>query len=133
MMKWRRARDLAPTLAGGLLAGVLAGLLLGRLLAGALPGTAFDEGQGERLRADYLLMIAAVYVADGDLPAAWRRLRQVAAGDSVAWLQDVTERFIVNSRDVQDIRYLVALAEGLGRLTPAMEPFRQRDPVDSAP
>ena len=41
------------------------------------------------------------------------------------YVQEVAERYITNSRDVDDIRPLVALADGLGRLTPIMEPYRE--------
>lgn len=133
MMETRRARDLLPLLVGGLLAGILAGLLLGELLAGALSGLGSIAGQDERFRDDYVLMVATVYVTDGNLAGAWRRLQRVAGGDSVAWLLDTAEGFIARSRDVQDIRRLVALAEGLGRLTPAMEPFRLGNTAESAP
>lgn len=118
-------------LAGGFLAGALAGLLLGQLLGGG----ALIEGGGreQRQRDDLVLLIATAYSIDGDLPAAWRRLQGAADGNSVAWLQATTERFISNSRELQDVRRLVALAEGLGRLTPAMEPFRRRAAAASAP
>ena len=133
MMARRSVRGVAPLLVGGLLLGLLAGLLLGQLLGGGLFSAGFTDGQGARLRDDYVLMVATAYTGDRNLPAAWRRLRQVAAGDSVAWLQTTTGRFIANSRNVQDIRRLVALAEGLGRLTPAMEPWRQRGPSGAGP
>ena len=41
----------------------------------------------------------------------------------------ITERYITHSRQVEDIRLLVTLAEGLGRLTPPMESFRQLAPA----
>ena len=131
MMARRFVRRVAPLLGGGLLLGLLAGLLLGQLLGGGLFSDGFADGRGAR--DDYVLLVATVYMGDGNLPAAWRRLQQVAAGDSVAWLQTTTERFIANSRNVQDIRRLVALAEGLGRLTPAMEPWRQSGPSGTRP
>ena len=132
MSSWRRLRNAIPPLAGGFLAGALAGLLLGQLLGG---GALIGGGAGareERLRDDLVLLIATAYTIDGDLPAAWRRLQGAADGNSVAWLQGTTGRFISNSRELQDIRRLVALAEGLGRLTPEMEPFRRRGAQENA-
>lgn len=129
----RSARSNALWLAGGLLLGLLAGALLGRALGAGLFVGGLPDGQAVRLRDDYVLMVATAYTGDGDLPGAWERLRQAAAGESVAWLQDTTGRFIANSRAVQDIRRLVALAEALGRLTPAMEPWRQRGPAGARP
>ncbi len=133
MKTGRRLRSLVPPLAGGLSLGLLCGWLLGQVLGAGLLSLAPGGGQQTRLRDDYVLMVATAYTGDSDLPAAWRRLRQVAAADSVAWLQSAAERFIINSRDVQDIRRLVALAEALDRLTPAMEPWRQRRPSGSRP
>lgn len=132
MLSWRTLRNALPLLLGGLLAGTLAGLLLGQLSGGGAFFGGSAGGQEERLRDDLVLMIATVYTVDGDLPAAWRRLQQATGSDSVAWLQATIARFISNSRDLQEIRRLVALAEGLGRLTPAMEPFRQRGLPESA-
>ena len=133
MKPWHATRSVAGLLAGGILLGLLIGLLLGQALSagGLFAGPA--DGQQARLRDEYLLMVATAYTGDGDLPAAWERLRQATEGDRVAWLQETTGRFIANSRAVPDIRRLVALAEGLGRLTPAMEPWRQRGPVGSQP
>ncbi len=125
MMARRSAYGVTTLLVGGLLLGLLAGWLLGQVLGTGLFSADFADGQGARLRDDYVLMVATAYAGDGNLPAAWRRLRAVAAGESVTWLQTTTERFIANSRNVQDIRRLVALVEGLERLTPAMEPWRQ--------
>ncbi len=55
----------------------------------------------------------------------YRILRVLGQGNIPAYVQGVTERFISNSRDATDIAYLVALAEGLGRLTPIMQPYAQ--------
>jgi len=74
---------------------------------------------------DYTLMIAAAYADDGDLNGAVERLRVLGVDNVPAYVQEVTERYITNSRGVDDIRLLVALAEGMGRLTPVMEPYRQ--------
>ncbi|MGB1287672.1 MAG: hypothetical protein ACPG7F_14130, partial [Aggregatilineales bacterium] len=65
------------------------------------------------------------YVVDGDVNAAVERLRPLQTDNIPDYVQDTTERYISNSRDLDDIRKLVALSEGLGRLTPLMENFRQ--------
>jgi hypothetical protein len=62
---------------------------------------------------------------DKDLGGAVERLRILGVPNVPAYVQDVTERYITTSRDAKDISYLVALAEGLGRLTPIMQPYRQ--------
>lgn len=79
----------------------------------------------QRYKDDYTVMIAAGYARDGDLTGALERMRVLRIEDVPAYVQEVTERFITNSRSIDDIRLLVALSEGLGRLTPLMEPYRQ--------
>lgn len=79
----------------------------------------------ERYKDDYIVMVAAGFLKDHDLGGAVDRLRILGVPNVPAYVQDVTERYITNSRDAKDIGYLVALAEGLGRLTPIMEPYRQ--------
>ncbi len=117
----------------GLLAGSLAGWLLGQLAGGGAFGGGSIDPRSQQIRDDLLVMIATAYSDDRDLPLAWRRMRQVTGDGSVSMLHATTERFIANSRNVQDIRHLVALAEGLGRLTPAMKPFLLPVPVDASP
>ena len=79
----------------------------------------------ERYKDDYIVMIAAGYLKDNDLGGAVERMRILGVPNVPAYVQDVTERYITTSRDAKDISYLVALAEGLGRLTPIMQPYRQ--------
>lgn len=78
----------------------------------------------QRFKDEYTVMIATGYLADGDLMGAVERLRRLGVPNIPAYVQDSAERYITTSRDVNDIRALVALAEGLGRLTPIMEPYR---------
>jgi hypothetical protein len=68
-------------------------------------------------------MIAAGYLADGDASGAVERLSVLGVDNVPLYVQELTERYITNSRDIEDIRHLVALADGLGRLTPIMEPY----------
>lgn len=77
-----------------------------------------------RYKDDYTVMIAAGYREEGDAQAAVQRLRLLDVDNVPLYVQEVTERFISNSRNIEDIRNLVALAEGLGRLTPIMEDYR---------
>lgn len=76
-------------------------------------------------KEEYTLMIAAGYAADGDLSGAIERLRVLGVGDVPAYVEQTTERYISNSRGVDDIRLLVNLASDMGRLTPLMEPYQQ--------
>jgi hypothetical protein len=69
-------------------------------------------------------MIANGYLADGDLTGALERTRVLGVENVPVYIQETTERYITNSSDVDDIRALVALSSGLGRLTPIMEPYQ---------
>lgn len=73
---------------------------------------------------EYTVMVAAGYTADHDLNGAVERLRALNVPSVPAYVESLTERYISQGRSVDDIRYLVALAEGMGRLTPLMEPYR---------
>ena len=73
---------------------------------------------------EFTVMVAAGYVADHDLNGAVERLRGLDVPSVPAYVETLTERYISQGRSVEDIRTLVALAEGLGRLTPLMEPYR---------
>jgi hypothetical protein len=74
---------------------------------------------------DYTLMVAAGYAADGDVNGAIERLRLLDIEDVPAYVQQIAERYIANSRGVEEIRLLVKLAGAMGRLTPMMEPYRE--------
>ncbi len=108
----------------GLVLGGLLGLYLGwfQFPRDAYRGDMTELAQS--FRDDYAVMIAAGYAADGDLPGALDRLSRLRIDDIPRYVQQLTDRVIASSaRDIRDIRLLVALARGLGRLTPAMEPF----------
>ena len=78
----------------------------------------------QRYKDDYTIMVARAYVRDGDLTGALERLRPLGFANIPAFVQEMTERTISTSGNVADIQVLVALANGLGRLTPIMEPYR---------
>ncbi len=78
----------------------------------------------QRYKDEYTVMIANAYAGDSDLNGALERMRLLGVENVPAYIQDTTERFITNSSDVNDIRALVVFSEGLGRLTPIMEPYR---------
>jgi hypothetical protein len=78
-----------------------------------------------RYKDEYTVMIATGYTADKDLLGAVERLRLLGVENIPAYVQETTERYITNSRNVNDIQFLVELAAGLDRLTPIMEPYRQ--------
>lgn len=80
----------------------------------------------------YALMVASGYLLDGDLNAAIERLRLLEVPNVMDYVQQYAERCITQSCDLNSIRTLVALAEGLGRLTPPMENFRQYSLAEQA-
>lgn len=112
-----------------LFAGLVVGLGLGLYLGWVqFPVEYVDSpanSLGARYKDEYAVMVAGGYMADRDLTGAMQRLRILGIDNVPAFVQEVTERYITNSRDVDDIRPLVGLADALGRLTPIMEPYRQ--------
>lgn len=105
------------------------GLLVGLYLGWEVAPVAYVDSPLPELarihRDEYTVLVATGYLVDGDVNAAIERLRQLGEDNVPEYVQSVAERYITNSREVDDIRKLVALAEGLGRLTPPMEQFRQ--------
>lgn len=119
-MTRRALRSLLP----GLIIGAIIGLYLGWV---EYPQRRYRSDLSElaqSYRDDYLVMIAAGYGVDGDLPGAIARLSHLGVEDIAVYAQRQTERIISNAaRDIRDIRLLVALARAMRRLTPVMEPF----------
>jgi hypothetical protein len=109
----------------GLILGVGIGLYLGwvQFPVQYINSPAADLAQ--RYKDEYTVMIAGAYLIDNDLTTAIERLRILGLENIPQHVQETAERFISNSQNVDDIRDLVALSEGLGRLTPIMEPYRQ--------
>lgn len=105
--------------------GALIGLYMGWVVVPAQYVNSPASSLAERFKDEYTVMVAAGYLKDGDLGGAVDRMRVLGQGNIPAYVQGVTERYISNSRDANDIAYLVALAEGLGRLTPIMQPYAQ--------
>ncbi len=108
----------------GLLIGAVCGLYFGWL---HFPAEYLDSEMArleQGYRDDYLLMIAAGYAFDGDAGGAAERLSRLGVDDAGEYVQVVTERVIMaSSQSLSDIHLLVSLAEGLGRLSPVMQPF----------
>jgi hypothetical protein len=117
-------RFLISLLVGGLL-GLGTGVFLGW---GPFP-VEYTNGPVTELRQvykdDYTVMVAEGYVLDDDRAGAFERLRMLQVESIPQHVQDVTERYISSSADIEDIRALVALSDAMGRLTPIMEPYQQ--------
>lgn len=108
----------------GMMVGIGLGLYLGWVQFPVEYVNSPASSLATRYKDDYTVMVAAGYVVDGDATGAIERLRLLNVENVPAYVQETTERFITNSRRVDDIYVLVALSEGLGRLTPIMEPYR---------
>ncbi len=109
----------------GVAVGLLIGLFLGWQISPVEYRNSPIKALSEAYKDEYTRLVAGGYLADGDLSGAVERLRVLGVPNIPQYVQDMAERYISNSRDLKDIRYLVALSEGLGRLTPLMENFRQ--------
>jgi hypothetical protein len=109
----------------GLVLGALIGLYLGWVQFPVQFVNSPASSLSERAKNDYMVMVAAGYLKDGDLGGAVERLRLLGVPNIPAYVQQVTENYISNSQDVNDISYLVALSEAMGRMTPIMQPYRR--------
>lgn len=119
------------SLLGGILIGLLSGLFIGWVVAPTEYINSPMTALAQRWRDEYTVMIAAGYAVDRDLNGALERLRRLGVPNVPQYVQEITERYITNSRNVADIRLLVRLAEGFGRLTPLMQDFRNLNPETS--
>ena len=120
-------RRLLTSLLFGLVIGSGSGLALGWGPFAAVsvnnPATSLADTHKET----YTIMVAAGYVVDGDRIGAVNRLRILGIENAPEYVREMTERYITLSRDVEDIRLLVALYEGLASgqdLPGIMQPYR---------
>ena len=107
-----------------LIIGTLLGLYLGWVQFPVKYTDSSADRLAQRYKDEYTVMVANAYLDDGDLTAALERMRLLGVENVPAYIQDTTERYITNSRDVTEIRALVTLSSGLGRLTPIMQPYQ---------
>lgn len=108
----------------GAVIGVIAGFLIGWVIAPVQYVNSPLNLLAREYKYEYTVLVAAAYQQDNDLNLAIARLRPLDIDNIPNWVQDVTERYISQGRNVSDITDLVALAEAFGRLTPSMEPYR---------
>ena len=127
-------RRFLTSLLFGLVIGSGSGLALGWGPLAAVsvdnPATSLADAHKET----YTIMVAAGYVVDGDRIGAVNRLRILGIENAPEYVREMTERYITLSRDVEDIRQLVALYEGLtsGQDLPGiMQPYRTVERQDA--
>lgn len=125
-------RFILSLLLGGVL-GIGAGLFIGWELAPAEYVDSPLSALAQRFKDEYSVMIAKGYLNDGDAVGAVERLRVLNVDNVPQYVQETTERFISSSRPLDQVRAMVALSEGLGRLTPLMENYRLLTPVAPQP
>ena len=86
--------------------------------------TASFDGLHPDFKADYTVMVGNAYALNGDWPTAEARLAVLMVEPDLAtYMADLTERYIAEGRNVEDIRSLVGLSLTLDSVTPAMEPY----------
>jgi len=112
---------------GGFLAGFAIGLALGLLYTWVINPPPLTDTTPAALNPHdkeiYTVLIAAAYVADGDLGRAHRRLAELEDADTEKTIVSLAERYINEGRDARDIRALARLADALGGTSAAMRPF----------
>lgn len=108
----------------GLVIGVALGLYLGWVQFPPEYINSRAVSLAQRYKDEYTLMVASGYLVDRDANGAIERLRLLGVENVPVYVQEIAERFITNSRELEAIQRLVTLAEGLGRITPIMEPYR---------
>ncbi len=107
-----------------LIVGTLLGLYFGWVQFPVKYTDSSADRLAQRYKDEYTVMVANAYLDDSDLTAALERMRLLGVENVPAYIQDITERYITDSRDVTEIRALVTLSAGLGRLTPIMQPYQ---------
>jgi len=110
--------------------GIALGVGLALLIGWELMPVQRTDSSPVTLRRDYqeeyLRLIAAAYQMDGDLALAQQRLATVQPETPIAFLIEVTERWIAQRRSDAILIPLTRLARDLGASTPAMHSYLER-------
>ncbi len=101
-----------------ILVGSVAGFLVGLLVGWVFWPVQYYDTDIVDLRPehkdDYVVMVGAAYVLDGDLEQAQVRLARLEVSDVARFVADLTERYMAAGAEVAEVRPLVALAQALG-------------------
>lgn len=108
-------------LLGALAVGLGLGLYVGWVASPVEYTDTAPVSLAQTYKDDYVLLIATRYTGDQDLATAQAGLQTL--GLTEAGVAEVTVRFIAAQSPESDIRRLVALAAGLGVVTPEMRPY----------
>ena len=119
-----------------LLTAILLGLGLGLLYSWVISPAEYVDTPPFSLRGDYKdqyrAVIAAAYVASGDLPRAQARLNLLQDEDPSLALVAQAQRFLAEGQNVQDAQALADLASALGQ-APTPFPTQPEDTATSLP
>lgn len=111
-----------PALLLSLGVGVALGLAVGWLAPVQRVTTDFDRLHPD-FKADYAVMVGHAYLLDGDWPVAEARLAALGESPIETYVGQLTESYIAQGRNLNDIRGLVALSVALGYTSPTIEPY----------
>lgn len=109
----------------GIIIGIVIGLYLGWVQFPVEYINSPASLLAQQYKDEYTIMIARGFLADRDALGAVQRLTVLGIDNVPDYVQRTAERFITNSREIQSIRHLVALSEGLGRTSPLFEQYRE--------
>ena len=112
---------------GGFVAGFLIGLALSLTYTWLIDPPPLTDTTPAALNPQdkeiYTVLIAAAYVAEGDLDRTRSRLAELEDPDIENTIVALAERYINQGRDARDIRALARLSDALGDTSAAMRPF----------
>ncbi len=108
----------------GLIIGIALGLYLGWVQFPVEYINSPASLLAQQYKDEYTVMIARGFQADRDSLGAIQRLNVLGVDNVPDYVQRTAERFITNSREIQSIRHLIALSEGLGRTSPLFDQYR---------
>ena len=109
----------------GVVIGALVGLYLGWVQFPVEYVNSPASALATRHLDEYTIMLAEGYSQDNDIASVLERLQLLNEENIPEYVQNLTERYISNSRDVDDILALITLSDGLGRSTDLMREYRQ--------
>lgn len=111
-----------------IVAGLTVGLAIGLILGWVVWPVEFTDTSLSDLapeyKDDYIVLVSAAYIRDGDLEVAMVRLEALEVPNVQQSVSELTDRYINEGRDEADIQALVALAEGMGIASPQMLAYK---------
>ncbi len=116
-------KALAAMLGLGLIVGLLIGMFLGwRVWPVEYQATDLVDLRPE-FKEDYVLMTASLYMLDSDLVKARAKLLELGYPNPRQKIIELSERYILEDRDADDIVPLIALAQGMGISTDLIDEY----------